>query len=94
MISLIRTAVERGVTFFDTAEAYGPYANEELQYAVGTEPFMELFRSRSRSEGGAQAAAASAPHTFAAPLWFTRGTSGDPPFMSLRGFRLSEPRNA
>jgi aryl-alcohol dehydrogenase-like predicted oxidoreductase len=30
MVSLIRTAVERGVTFFDTAEAYGPYANEEL----------------------------------------------------------------
>jgi aryl-alcohol dehydrogenase-like predicted oxidoreductase len=30
MISLIRTAVERGLTFFDTAEAYGPFANEEL----------------------------------------------------------------
>jgi aryl-alcohol dehydrogenase-like predicted oxidoreductase len=30
MIRLIHTAVERGVTFFDTAEAYGPYANEEL----------------------------------------------------------------
>ena len=30
MIALIRSAVERGVTFFDTAEAYGPYANEEL----------------------------------------------------------------
>ena len=30
MISLIRAAVERGVTFFDTAEVYGPYANEEL----------------------------------------------------------------
>src|ERR1700745_4332578 len=30
MISLIRTAVERGVTFFDTAEAYGPFINEEL----------------------------------------------------------------
>ena len=29
-ISLIRTAVERGVTFFDTAEAYGPFTNEEL----------------------------------------------------------------
>jgi aryl-alcohol dehydrogenase-like predicted oxidoreductase len=29
-ISLIRAAVERGVTFFDTAEAYGPFANEEL----------------------------------------------------------------
>ena len=30
MISLIRTAVARGITFFDTAEAYGPFANEEL----------------------------------------------------------------
>jgi aryl-alcohol dehydrogenase-like predicted oxidoreductase len=30
MISLIRTGVERGVTFFDTAEIYGPYVNEEL----------------------------------------------------------------
>src|SRR5690349_1966954 len=30
MISLIRRAVERGVTFFDTAEVYGPHANEEL----------------------------------------------------------------
>lgn len=30
MISLIRTAFERGVTFFDTAEVYGPFINEEL----------------------------------------------------------------
>lgn len=30
MIALIRTAVERGVTFFDTAEVYGPFVNEEL----------------------------------------------------------------
>jgi aryl-alcohol dehydrogenase-like predicted oxidoreductase len=30
MIALIRTAIERGVTFFDTAEVYGPFANEEL----------------------------------------------------------------
>jgi len=30
MISLIRAAVDRGVTFFDTAEVYGPYVNEEL----------------------------------------------------------------
>ncbi|MGD0008193.1 MAG: aldo/keto reductase [Terriglobia bacterium] len=30
MIPLIRSAVERGVTFFDTAEVYGPYINEEL----------------------------------------------------------------
>lgn len=30
MIALIRTAVDRGVTFFDTAESYGPFINEEL----------------------------------------------------------------
>ncbi len=30
MIALIRAAVEKGVTFFDTAEAYGPFTNEEL----------------------------------------------------------------
>ena len=29
-IALIRAAVERGVTFFDTAEVYGPFTNEEL----------------------------------------------------------------
>src|SRR6266576_580341 len=30
MVSVIRSAVERGVTFFDTAEVYGPFTNEEL----------------------------------------------------------------
>ncbi|MCY7402004.1 MAG: aldo/keto reductase [Nocardioides sp.] len=30
MVALLRTAVERGVTFFDTAEVYGPFVNEEL----------------------------------------------------------------
>jgi len=30
MVALIRTAVERGITFFDTAEVYGPFTNEEL----------------------------------------------------------------
>jgi aryl-alcohol dehydrogenase-like predicted oxidoreductase len=30
MISVLRSAVERGITFFDTAEVYGPFANEEL----------------------------------------------------------------
>ena len=30
MVALLRSAVERGTTFFDTAEAYGPYVNEEL----------------------------------------------------------------
>lgn len=36
-ISLIRAAIERGVTFFDTAEIYGAYTNEELVgEALGT----------------------------------------------------------
>src|SRR5437879_6324585 len=30
MVALLRAAVERGITFFDTAEVYGPYSNEEL----------------------------------------------------------------
>jgi aryl-alcohol dehydrogenase-like predicted oxidoreductase len=38
MIALIRAAVERGVTFFDTAEAYGPHTNEEL-VGEALEPF-------------------------------------------------------
>src|ERR1043165_5138321 len=38
MISLIRSAVERGVTFFDTAEIYGPFTNEEL-VGEALEPF-------------------------------------------------------
>ena len=40
MISLLRTAVERGVTFFDTAEVYGPFTNEEL-VGEGLAPFRE-----------------------------------------------------
>jgi aryl-alcohol dehydrogenase-like predicted oxidoreductase len=39
-IKLIRAAYERGVTFFDTAEAYGPYANEEL-VGEAVEPFRD-----------------------------------------------------
>ncbi len=39
-IALLRGAYERGVTFFDTAEAYGPFANEEL-LGGALEPFRE-----------------------------------------------------
>ena len=39
-IALIRAAVERGVTFFDTAEIYGPFTNEEL-VGEALEPFRE-----------------------------------------------------
>jgi aryl-alcohol dehydrogenase-like predicted oxidoreductase len=40
MVSLLRAAVERGVTFFDTAEVYGPFANEEL-VGEGLAPFRD-----------------------------------------------------
>src|SRR5436190_4057882 len=40
MISLLRAAVERGVTFFDTAEVYGPFTNEAL-VGEGLAPFRE-----------------------------------------------------
>src|SRR3954463_6305782 len=55
-IALIRAAVERGVTFFDTAEVYGPYKNEELvgealapfpgQVAIATKFGFDLDPSR------------------------------------------------
>src|SRR5437764_9518645 len=40
MIALIRVVVERGITFFDTAEVYGPFANEEL-VGEALAPFRE-----------------------------------------------------
>ncbi len=39
-VALIRAAYERGVTFFDTAEAYGPYLNEEV-VGEALEPFRK-----------------------------------------------------
>ena len=45
MISLLRQAVERGVTFFDTAEVYGPFKNEGkliTRYPTNGEPAIEL----------------------------------------------------
>jgi aryl-alcohol dehydrogenase-like predicted oxidoreductase len=40
MIAFLRTAVERGITFFDTAEVYGPFTNEEL-VGEALEPFRD-----------------------------------------------------
>jgi hypothetical protein len=53
MIALIRAAVEQGVTLFDTAEAYGPFTNEEL---VG-----EASPSVSRSSSPPSSASTSSP---------------------------------
>lgn len=58
MTALLHTAVERGVTFFDTAEVYDPYLNEELvgeaiapfrdQVAIATKFGFDIIRDRLR----------------------------------------------
>jgi aryl-alcohol dehydrogenase-like predicted oxidoreductase len=50
MIALIRSAVERGVTFFDTAEVYGPFTNEEL-VGEALAP-VRKFATANPSDGG------------------------------------------
>lgn len=66
MIAVIRAAVERGVTFFDTAEVYGPFINEEL-VGEALEPFRgkvaiaTKFGFRAAQEGGAWTALDSRP---------------------------------
>jgi aryl-alcohol dehydrogenase-like predicted oxidoreductase len=62
MIALVRSAVDRGVTFFDTAEAYGPFANEELvgealapfrgQVVIATKFGFKLDPTAARGLGG------------------------------------------
>src|SRR5438045_1687381 len=63
-ISLIRAAVERGVTFFDTAEVYGPFANEEL-VGEALAPFRDQVviatKFGFKIEGGKQAGLDSRP---------------------------------
>jgi aryl-alcohol dehydrogenase-like predicted oxidoreductase len=62
MISLLRSAVDRGVTFFDTAEAYGPFTNEEIvgeglapvrqQVVIATKFGFKIDPSAERGLGG------------------------------------------
>jgi len=59
MIALIRHAVERGVSFFDTAEVYGPYTNEDL---VGEA--LAPFRGRSRSTRSTSTISTASTPTF------------------------------
>ena len=51
-IKLIRAAVECGVTFFDTAEAYGPFLNEEV-VGEALEPMRGRARDRDTNSGSA-----------------------------------------
>ncbi len=45
MIAFLHAAVERGITFFDTAEVYGPFTNEEL-VGEGLAPYQGQVRDR------------------------------------------------
>ena len=64
MTSLLQAAVERGVTFFDTAEMYGPFTNEELvgealapyrdQVVIATKFGFDLSRSAHRPQLGVE----------------------------------------
>ena len=63
-ISLIRAAVERGITFFDTAEAYGPFTNEELvgeALAPVRDQVVIATKFGFKFEGGKQAGLDSRP---------------------------------
>jgi aryl-alcohol dehydrogenase-like predicted oxidoreductase len=62
MIALIRAAVQKGVTFFDTAEVYGPFVNEELigeallpfkgQVVIATKFGFDLDKQTAQRRGG------------------------------------------
>ncbi len=47
MTALLRAAVDRGVTFFDTAEAYGPFTNEERSNPVRAPPGTRIRSGKS-----------------------------------------------
>src|ERR1700732_2755294 len=63
-LAIIRAAVDRGVTFFDTAEAYGPYTNEELvgeALAPVRDQVVIATKFGFKFEGGKQAGLDSRP---------------------------------
>jgi aryl-alcohol dehydrogenase-like predicted oxidoreductase len=63
-IAIIRAAVDRGITFFDTAEAYGPFANEELvgeALAPVRDDVVIATKFGFKFEGGKQAGLDSRP---------------------------------
>src|SRR5689334_24270444 len=70
-ITLIRSAVQRGVTFFDTAEVYGPFSNEELvgealapvreQVVIATKFGFKLDSEAGKPEPGKQTGLDSRP---------------------------------
>jgi len=73
MVALLRKAVELGVTFFDTAEVYGPFANEEL-VGEALAPFRKF--GTANPSGGGQV-------VIATKFGFKPASSGDPRWSEL-----------
>ena len=74
-VALIRDAFERGVTFFDTAEAYGPFINEELRRRGARavpRPGDDRDQVRLRHRAGRQRATASTAGPSISARWSTR----------------------
>ena len=65
-IALIRAAVDQGVTFFDTAEAYGPFTNEEL-LGEALAPVRDQVVIATKSHSTSTRSPASATDSTAAP---------------------------
>ena len=84
MVSLLHAAVERGVTFFDTAEVYGPYANEEL-LGEALAPIRDKvviatkfgFRDRATARAGARASTAGPSISARSPKPASSGCATD-----------------
>ena len=78
-IAMIRAAFERGVTFFDTAEAYGPFTNEEL-LGEAVEPFRDQVVDRDqvrlRHQAATDRAAASTAGPTISARWSTPASGG------------------
>ena len=66
MIAVLRGAVERGVTFFDTAQVYGPFTNEEL-LGEALQPVRDRVSSSRRSSASSSTRRASRRGSTAGP---------------------------
>ena len=83
MVGLIRTAVERGLTFFDTAQIYGPFTNEDL-VGEALEPIRDQVVIATKfgfESPPASPAASTADRTRSAAAW-TSHCSGSGPITS------------
>ena len=96
-ISLIRAAVERGVTFFDTAEVYGPFTNEEL-VGEALAPFREQvviatkFGLGAESGGRRQVECAQTAGQSTSRKWPEARSSGSRPTSSICSISIALTR--